>query len=273
MAFSRYRSSGRRTFGSRFRRRRFSYKTVRRPVKWERGNFYVSATHLHEDPDRTINTVFVLAQINNLIDGSNNDTFASTSRLAQMAKALIIGGVKFTVYQNITTSASLLNMTQAEVASFAGSLQTSAESKVLLTSDRTVPDVSAGPGGGSFPAAIEANFFTNTLPTASIAELQDEQTNYPTRIHWQNYKHLDAGWRYAWEEQTDGPSDVPFLSQQNSIVSTHSTGNLRLRLRLQDDEALCWFFTSHLNSVPAGFDAIPEVHFLATGTIWYRYDI
>jgi len=269
MAFSRYRSAGRRTFGSRFRRRRFPYKTVRRPVRWERGNFYTTATHLHEDPDRTINTVFTLAQVNNLIDNQNTDTYASTARLAQMAKALIIGGVKFTVYQNITTSAAFFNMTQVEVEQFAGSLQTSAESKILLVSDRT----GAVPGGGSFPAAIDSNFFTNTLPTAAISETQDEQNNYPTRIHWQNYKHLDAGWRYSYEEQSDGTTIHPFQSQQNSILSTHSTGNLRLRLRLQDDECLNWFFTSHLNSVPAGFDAVPEVHFIATGTIWYRYDI
>lgn len=264
MAFSRFRTSGRRSFGTRFRPRRFSRRlnTVRRPVRWERGNFYFKFVHFHDELD-VINTAVPVAMINNLIP----TTFGGTGpQLAEMTRALEIGGIKFTIYQNIVSRGEPVPI---PVSTGDGSTVSEVDTKVLLCSDSTFTD----PGDGlAQPSALECNFFTNTAPVTRIQEIQDVQSLFPRRIHWQNYKDFSTSWVSRVEEDVglEGTVEVPFQPQNQGVVSTHSSGNLRLRLRLQDDECLEWFFTSHVDPV-AGLPLNLEVQFRVTGTLWYRY--
>jgi len=273
MAYRRFKSTysrgGSSRFRGRFRRTRMS--SVHRPYKWERGNFYLEFLHLHIDPERLINTVVPLAMINNLI---LNSTDRDGRIQAEMQRALLIGGVKFTVVQNLITFPNIRIIppgnTGLSVSNLAGSSSMMADSKILLVSDRLVTDPT---DGLATPAALESNFFTNTMPVTRSSEVQDVQTLFPTRIHWQRYMQHNGGYRHSYTindgEITD--LDAPWGAMDQPVSNTHSTGNLRLRLRLQDDEVLAWFLTSFLNRSETLATFSCEVNFKLTGTIWYRY--
>lgn len=265
MAFSRYRRTTRRP--NRFRagfRRANRLSTVHRPIRWERGNFYLTFLHSHIDDERLINTVVPIATINNLITDASD---AGGRRLAEMQRALEIGGIKFTLVQKLVSLGTRVELQNTQDFGAASALDTM-ECKALLVSDGMVTDPA---DGLAFPQAIDTNFFTNTQPVARTQEVQDVQSLFPRRIHWQNYKHFDAGFPFIYDQNTGETQDEhPYGAHQQAVVSTHSTSNLRLRLRLQDDECLSWFFTSFIND-PVNISRGGEVQFRCTGTIWYRY--
>jgi len=268
MAFSRYRSTGRRSYSPRFRRRRFSrLSTFHRPIRWERGNFYLTFLHTHEadSEDRVINTVVPIAALNNLILDSTDEP---GRQLAEMKRALHVGGVKFTVCQELISIGDLTSLNSLQDFGVASS-QMCMDTKTLLVSDRMVTDPS---DGLAFPQAIDSNFFTNTMPVTRISEIQDIQSLYPARIHWQNYKRHNAGFAFIYNQNVGETEDEhPFARSQTDVSNTHSGGNLKLRLRLQDDECLSFFFTSQVPSALQLTNFGGEVRFTCTGTIWYRY--
>lgn len=241
-------------------------QNVHAPRRWERGNFHLTAVHSHIDPDRTISTVFPLAQVNNLISTTPGQEQWGM-QLAQMTRRLEIGGIKFTAHQYLVGFA---NAFEIEAANVAESTTTQIDTKVLICSDRIgVPDQASGI---AFPTAIEADFFTSTLPTARVASGNDIEPNYPTQIHWQNHIRLNGGFHYAVDESVGDPGPIAaFLPQQQTVVSSRSTSNLRLRLRLQDDEALGVWFTSQPEFSATLTNLEPEVAFVFSGTIWYRF--
>jgi len=260
MAFSRFSRFRKRSFGrvSRgFRRFAPRMQTVHRPIKWERGNFHLTVVHSHQDPDRLLNTVVPIAQVQNL-----GDVLTSQGRaLNQAARNVQVGGVKFTIAQWMVDSGP------GEVATdHVGGLVGTVSTKVLLVSDALVTDSVAGTQA---PQAIQSNFFTNTLPIASTAEVQDTEGLYPRRIHWQNFKSYNLWPGNIWTEGSEPPTNVPYAQQQVQMVNTHSGANLRLRLRLEDDEVLSFFCTSFLDV--NSFAAEPDIAFRITGTIWYRF--
>jgi len=272
MAYRRFSNFRGRSNNSSFRgrfRRAPRLNTVRRPIKWERGNFYFEFLHLHEvDGDRLINTVVPIADINNLI--SSIDTEDHGRQLTEMTRALIIGGVKFSVVQNCIAFPNLNEFSSTAADDFAGSSSMMADSKVLLVSDNTFTDDTTGLSG---PLNVLSNFFTNTTPVTRIQEATDVQSLFPKRIHWQNHRQHNHGFLHAVTHAQETATEVPFHPQDQQVSNSHSSGNLRLRLRLQDDEYLGWWFTSFLNRAEtlASFGA--EVQFKCTGTIWYRYVI
>lgn len=243
---------------SRFRRRRIS--TVHRPIRWERGNFHLTVNHFHSNPDRLLNTIIPIANPQNF-----GDTTSATGRtLNQNIRALHVGGVKFTVAQWLVDSDIGQDPVNENLSTLVGSLST----KVLLVSDSTVTDSAAGT---SLPQAIESNFFTNTQPVAAATagEIQDVENLYPRRIHWQNYKSLNQWASNFYELSGEPPEIIPYAPQQQGMVNTHSGANLKLNLRLEDDEMLCFFVTSFLDV--NSFALEPECVFRISGTIWYRY--
>lgn len=238
-------------------------QNVHAPYRWERGNFFLTAVHTHIDPDSTISTVFPLASVNQLISTSPGQEQWGM-RLAEMTRRIEVGGIKFTVCQYLIGFA---NETLINAADLVASNLTQVDSKVLLCSDRITITDSAGI---AFPSAIEADFFNTTAPTARISTSPDLEPNYPTQIHWQNYKRLNGGYTFDVDQGAED-NRAAFGPQQTSVVSSHSTGNLRLRLRIQDDQALGIWFTSRPEFSATLTDLEPEVAFTFTGTIWYRY--
>jgi len=278
MAYRRYGSSRGRSYSSRFRssfrraRTGSRLSSVHRPIRWERGNFYLEFLHLHADTDRLVNTVVPIAMVNNLIVDASDE---GGRTLSEMTRALEIGGLKFTCVQNLISLPNIRNLQQEgdpfDASSLSGSSSMMADSKILLVSDALVTDPS---DGLAFPQAIESNFFTNTMPVTRVQEVQDIQSLYPRRIHWQNFKQHNAGFQFSYPLQHTDPEDQArgiFGNQDQQVNNSHSGGNLRLRLRLQDDECLAWFFTSFLNRSETLATFAAEVNFKVTGTIWYRY--
>jgi len=95
---------------------------------------------------------------------------------------------------------------------------------------------------------------------------------FPTRIHWQDYRNLDASLDQAIEQVQDGEeaTHVIYTKSSQQVVSASSGANLKLRLRIQDDEVLAFHFASHCQQVITAENLEPEIDFRITGTLWYR---
>lgn len=236
--------------------------TVRRPVAWSRANFYLSTVHSHDVDNRTILTVVPLAQLNPL-------TGQFGGSIGEASRGIQVGGIKFTVWRQLL---GFNNDPTATISSedWRDTNLRNVDTKFLLVSDRLVVD--SGTGAVS-PQALNTNWFTNTFPIATTPEVQDEDIQFPTRIHWQDYKRFDQSLGGRVDDTISGGEDPSQITwTQNAIANTpsHTTANLKLRLRVQDDECLALHFASHCQSVSTATDLEPEVAFVATGTLWYR---
>jgi len=262
MAFRRFtRSRFGRSRSSFSRFRRPSMNTVRRPIRWSRGNFFLPVVHSHDDENRNLLTVTVLGTIQAFESGD-----AVGAALAQAARRLEIGGIKFTCQRRLM---GFNNPPEtAEVDSTRDTNLFNVDTKILLVSDSMVTEPVSG---GVSPQALNTNWFTNTLPTATTPEIQDEDGQFPRRIHWQDYKRLDSSFaQMATADLGETVDQIVAIPANQQVTNTHSTGNLRLRLRLQDDECLAVHFASFItNEATPSNEA--EVEFTFTGTIWYRY--
>jgi len=237
-------------------------RTPHRPVRWQRGNFFLNALHTHSDSEeRTITTAFSLAQIRNI---QESGTDAQGAILRQAVRRLEVGGIKVTFERHMVAMGDADNTNPGQQSNL-----TQVDTKWLVCSDRTVMDETTGIPS---PAALATtNFFTNTQPAAVVGEVQDFDEAFPTRIHWQDYRCLVQGYNNRQEGSAEPPDDLYYGAQAVGVYNTHSGTNLRLRLRLDDDEGLYLCFTSHIRNVAQLSVLIPEVSCVATGTIWYRY--
>lgn len=263
MAFRRFtRSRFGRSRSSFSRFRRPSMNTVRRPIRWSRGNFYLPVTHSHDDENRNLVTVIVLGTIQQL-EATGDPVGAS---LTQAARRLEIGGLKFTCQRRLM---GFNNPPEsAELDATRDTNLFNVDTKILLVSDSMVTEPSSG---GVSPQALNTNWFTNTLPTAGTPEIQDEDGQFPRRIHWQDYKRLDSSFAQMVPADLGETVDqIVAIPANQQVTNSHSTANLRLRLRLQDDECLAVHFASFI-AVEATPSNEAEVEFLFTGTIWYRF--
>lgn len=270
MAFRRFASSRGRSFNrsSRFRFRRRE-NVVRRPIRWSRCNFYLPVLHLHADQDtRNVVTTSILAWVPTL-EAAMGVTAGPT--MAQLTRKLVIGGIKFTTQRRLVTATDpSLDLTPDD---WRHTTLRQVDTKVLLVSDGTNMDAATSTIA---PDALLPNYFTNTFPVASVAEPQDTDNRFPRRIHWQDFKRFDGSLDNYMAvpfpgDPPDGEGHVWTKSLQTT-VNAASGANLRLRLRLQDDEVLAF---QHASFIPqsAAEDSQIEVQFITTGTLWYRVDI
>jgi len=221
---------------------------------------FLTGFHLHNATERTITTAFQVAQVRNI----QSSTDAQGGLLRQAVRHMMIGGMKITFERHIAQMGNPDNTFPG-----AGSNLDQVDSKWLICSDRTVFDFVSG---NNTPSSLaECNFFSNTQPAATVNEVQDYDEAFPTRIHWQDYKCLVQGLNNFAQGAAEPADDIGYGQKASGVYSTHSGTNLRLRLRLQEDEGLYVVFTSHLRSIVDADQIQPQVSFVATGTVWYRY--
>jgi len=217
--------------------------TVRRPIKWERGNFYIEVEHIHDSvAGDMILTVVPMGSVRSLIDPATD----VGRGVSQMVRTLEIGGIVGTT-----------QVIQAPAPWFAGQPSnadnTRVSTRTLLCSDREFDD--------GTPAALSTNWFTSTTPISILHETQDEQQQFPTRIHHQSFVALDNG-------QIAFPSVSGESRKATLVVNGRTPINKRLRLRLQDDEVLVWHCASFCSL--SVVDDAPAVRWILCGTIFYR---
>jgi len=251
----------RRSF-SRFRR---GLGTVHRPIRWNRANFHLSALHAHLDADtRNIVTTLILARMQNVTGSMGalpGDTFG------QMARSLQIGGIKFTAQRRLVRPVDpALELTPNDWFS---TVLREVDTKVLIVSDSQNLDPATGV---TTPSALLPDWFTNTLPIATTVQPEDTDMRFPQRVHWQDFRRLDASLDQYQEATVSGgeePSQHVYTKSLQSVVPVVTGANLRLRLRLQDDEVLAVQFASKIPQSAAEENGL-ECQFVISGSLWWR---
>jgi len=246
MAFRRFNSSRARFASSRSRfRRRPAMQTPHRPRKWERGNFYIPVEHEHAVGNTSVLTVLPIAQVNRIVDDQATDAGRA---LSAAARYLEIGGI---VYNYVIDRANYSGY-DAPVQGDQGTV----DCRLLLVSDRL--DASTPPQ----PTCLSTNWFTNTQPVSAVNEAQDEQQTFPTQIHQQHFRRLNFGFL----PYPDVTGDYEITT---SVDASRGASNLRLRLRLSDDEVLAFHVASRCRD---GEDVLNlGIRVLLVGTIFYRF--
>lgn len=234
-----------------FRRRRFGprLRIAKEPQRWEVGHFFFGNIINITDtgtPNATIVTSF--AQI----PGHFGDNTAQGRTLDNAARWLEIGGVVFRY--EVLFNANFPGGMEDQDAE----LQDLVTWRVLLCSDRLD---SVGQ-----PTSIP-NWFNNTTPiiAAGANAAEDLDNVYPTRIHWQNFHTTSATLRA-------GSSTSAVGLQSTKVDSRRGSGNLRLRLRLDDQHGLFWHF-AQAHSSPSDSENVYVGSLLLTGTVYYRFRI
>lgn len=244
MAFRRSASFRRPVRSSRFRSRT-RMQTPHRPRKWERGNLYLPVEHDHSSEEQLL-TVLPIAQVINIADG---DTTTAGRGLSQAVRHLEIGGIIYTAFFARDNESGYTAPPQGADGGIM--------CRLLLVSDRLD---SSTPGA---PTALASNWFTNTQPVTGLAELQDEQTQFPTQIHHQHARLLDFG---SFDLSAEDPRGV---SRSTVVEQLRATGNVRLRLRLSDEDVLAFHVATKVSEAETSLDLSCRITIV--GTIFYRY--
>lgn len=246
MAFRRSKSFRGRSFKRAFRGPRVH--NVTRPQRWTPANFSLNFVQTTETEGDEINTVIVMAKINrNVFDPGDQ------ANLAEMHRSIEIGGLVFS-YNFFHTITAL----DDEVPAFQLS---SHVDQLLLVTDRLDFDGN--------PVAITTSWF-NTQTPVSLAISQtvlDEDTEYPTRIHWRQSHFTDFGTFRGGA----GSSATTAIGQSSAVHPSGGRANLRLRTRLSDEQVLAFHFASRWDSplVATGLsDLTTRVRIV--GTLYWR---
>jgi len=184
--------------------------------------------------------------------------------MAQAVRKLEIGGVKLTVHRRLMG----FNNPPEAVEDARDTNLFALQTKFLLVSDTLVTEPVSG---GVSPQALSTNWFTNTLPATTTPSVEDEDGQFPKRIHWQDFQVHDSSFAQMVAVDLGETNDqIVYVPSQQAVAASHQSFNLRLRLRLQDDECLALHFASITPAI-AGATNEPEVVFSVNGTIWYRF--
>lgn len=240
------RNAGRRTRSLSFRRR----PRVHEPKKsghWQRANFALAPINSVDGPNQQEFTTLILAQIfRNLADGAT----AAGENFTNQVKYLEIGGMVFD-WQFMPTMQRGTTLFGENLHAFA---------QVIIFSDRIDSDGN--------PAAPDANWFNNTTPVgvATAVEGQDEDHKYPTRVHYRHAVGLDFDETVFSAGANGGDGTTAAVHQ----IRTQGSKSLKLRLRLDDEHALCVCF--HLatdNQYPTTSISI-DCKMMFVGSLYYR---
>lgn len=240
----------RRRFNNRSRRpRRFGPKlhNVTRPGRWSVGNFYFSNSIDTDESGGAQTVMTTLAQMSHF----GNTTPPSFLAVPEMARSLEIGGIVF----HFTCMAFGPDAVEANPATLPE--YWFSHNRLLLVTDR-VDD-------GNVPTTILAPWFESTLPTVPIANLDNasENTDFPTRIHWQEGRTFQHG--FATQLATGRPL------AQAPVSNWTGTRSKRLKLRLTDEQGLYFVQTARTDTNIVGGDpVILYRYFSVFGTIYYR---
>lgn len=220
-------------------------QTPHRPRKWERGNIYFQFEHDHSALQNIL-TVIPIAQVINIGDGN---TSGLGRNLSEAVRHLEIGGVVYDFLVERDNESGFTPPNQGD----AGYV----DARILLVSDRL--DALIPPA----PVALQTNWFTNTQPLTGLAEAQDEQTQFPTQIHRQHFRRCSFG-------SFDLASVSGSVARTVTVEALRGSSNLRLRLRLSDEDVLAFHLATHIDSA-AEQELGLAVRITITGTIFYRY--
>lgn len=221
-------------------------QTPHRPRKWERGNFYVLVDHEHAEGTEDLLTILPIAYVGAIVDNQATDTGRA---LAQAVRCIEVGGLVYNFCITPQNFSGFVPPAQGD----AGFL----DARILLVSDRL--DSGTPPA----PVCLTTNWFTNTQPIASVNEGQDEQQTFPTQIHQQDFRRIN----YTSMQLADVAGDYPGTQ---TVEQQRGAKNVRLRLRLQDDEVLAFHLASRTRS---GSETLLNLGLNITlvGTIFYRF--
>lgn len=252
MAFRRFSSSKGRSFKRAFRGPRVH--NIVRPVRWTPANFslhffnFDDTSPIGSGPPGTT-TVIVMARMSNLFGNITGPSFA----LAEHQRNYLIGGIVFD-WQMFWTWA-LIGTQVAPGGAF------QANATLALCTDRT--------GSDGNPAALSTDWFNNQNPIG-VADTQagnDEDFTYPTRIHWRHSRVASPNFVRG----DVGSSESNILQTSCPVMLAQGSANLRLRARLNDEQALVFHFASMVRSTfpnPGVASVRTDLHL--NGTLYYR---
>jgi len=239
----RFKRSYSRAGSSRFRSR---LRTPTRNQRWSRAQFALEPELSVDSPLDAGLTVVPLAQIaNHLLGGTTTSSRLSSN---QLMRHLEIGGIVFDLQFLVKPESNVVE-----------SPDWAACAQCILYSDRL--------DDASNPVALSTNWFTNTLPItlSSATEAQDEDDIFPTRVHFRRACALSSSF---WIPSTSSPGG---LAQNPVAVRTQWSQSIRLRLRLDDAQALCVAFAlTAFADYPTLANPELRVKMLFVGSLYYR---
>lgn len=213
----------------RFRRRGPGTHAVRRPQRWQWANFNFP-TVLTADSGIPTDVMIPMAQI---FGHFGDDTTAQGRALNAFARFIEVGGIVFNWN-------CFLNQ-----APLSGELSAHAICSIALVTQRLASN--------GFPATLfsMAETMSPINQTISIA-VADEETRFPTRVHWR--------------DNTVFPIAANDLNLQQAQIRINRPINLRLRLRLDDEQGL--FFAWTMQQSTGQDDVVFTGHL--QGSLYYR---
>lgn len=233
-----------RSFSSRFRPRFGPALHVpKKTARWEWGNFRIFANLVSPSPgpNQTGILYSIIAQQSNMFDQTTNPG----QSLTKAARALEVGGVVYThqllpIHQQIP--------------------QTVIGVPNILHEGIWLSDILDSSG---LPISTAFNWATTT-PTAIATVAQNDEKRFPLRIH-QRFA------TYFSDVATFNTSVTATQGTTPYALSAHSSkrsGSLRLRLTLEDNQAL--IFANILQSGPNYPNLTAGADVVLTGSIYYR---
>lgn len=233
----------RRSFGPRLR-------VPREPFRWEVCNVVFSTQTVVDDEETVFTSVVAMGQIH---DHFGDETTGQGRALNEAMRFLEIGGIVFSYNLNLVQAGTVQD---ASSGAWSDNLF---DHRVLIVSDR-LDQIGS-------PTAIP-NWFVPQTPLVGVSTTipigDTFDTEYPTRIHWQDRKQLAPS-----SALVNGQS-TPVTPVLQTVSNAGGRANLRLRLRLQDDQGLFFHFATRISD-PVALTQQYIWKCDVIGTMYYRF--